>query len=138
MGASFADNWPRWPDGVQGKHVLEIQVGCSVDKLFETVFAGDSDFTVRVHAYLQNSLPYLYVTGLLSEITCHVITLGWYGIYSPSCQWSESVRAVGCISASQSLSHQNAAMLCNWFQHWVHLSHTGLICYTSGPGDPST
>ena len=73
MGTPFADRWPRWPQGVAGKQVLAVQVGCSVDALFELAFAGESDFTVDpapvqlisyvAHDYLLPSFPSLSVSG---------------------------------------------------------------------------
>ena len=43
---TFAERWPRWPADAAGKEVLAVQVGCSVDTLFEAAFADESEFTV--------------------------------------------------------------------------------------------
>lgn len=61
MANGFAERWPRWPSGAVGKTVLAVQVGCSVDTLFETAFGNESEFSVGA----------AYDTGLLTLHSQH-------------------------------------------------------------------
>ena len=46
--SKLEEAWPLWPsDNKSPFHVLDVEVGCSADKLFELLWAPNSSFVVR-------------------------------------------------------------------------------------------
>lgn len=46
--AKLEEAWPLWPnDNKSPFNVLDVEVGCSADKLFELLWAPKSKFVVR-------------------------------------------------------------------------------------------
>ncbi len=45
--AKLEEAWPLWPSDAKPVNVLDVEVGCSAEKLFELLWTPGSAFVVR-------------------------------------------------------------------------------------------
>ncbi len=58
--SKLEEAWPLWPsDNKSPFNVLDVEVGCSADKLFELLWAPNSSFVVRTAIFAVCLLPML-------------------------------------------------------------------------------